>query len=144
MEREATILRTSPDGKRCIAVDNEVFDEVLAYIGQDARHKKKFIDIVNIILAGMKNRDLYDKEDIDASCKDVTAMKLFTGQENDRIYCKEIRRGDKTMIVIMGALHEKKKTTKNSKREIGIIRNVGSYTYPDNQIHAHRQQKKPR
>lgn len=142
MERTAIILRTSPDGKRCIAVDDEVFDEVLAYIGQDARHKKKFVDIVNIILAGKKNCDLYDKENIDNSCKDVTAMKFFKGGDNDRIYCKEIRRGDKTMIVIMGALHEKKKSQKNSKREIVVIRNVGSYTYPDHQIHERRPQKK--
>ena len=142
MERSATILRTSPNGKRCIAVDNEVFDEVLTYIRQDDRHKNKFVDIVNVIIAGHKNRDLYDKEDIDASCKDVTAMKFFKGQENDRIYCKEVRRGDKTMIVIMGALHERKKTTKNSKREISIIHNVGSYTYPDNKIHERRPQKK--
>ncbi|MCW5899865.1 MAG: hypothetical protein KIT10_11415 [Flavobacteriales bacterium] len=144
MERSATILRTSSDGKRCIAVDNEVFDEVLAYIGQDARHKNKFIDIVNVILAGLKNRDLYDKENIDASCKDVTAMKFFKGQENDRIYCKEIRRGDKTMIVIMGALLERKKTTENSKRELATIRNVGTYTYPDHKIHERRPPKSPR
>lgn len=144
MERTAIILRTSPDGKRCIAVDDEVFDEVIAYIGQDDRHKNKFIDIANVILAGLKNRDLYDKENIDASCKDVTAMKFFKGQENDRIYCKEIRRGDKTMIVIMGALHERKKTTANSNREKAIIRTVGSYTYPDHKIHERRQQKRPR
>lgn len=137
-------MRTSPDGKRCIAVDNEVFDEVLAYIGQDARHKNKFIDIVNVILAGLRNRDLYDKENIDASCKDVTAMKFFKGQENDRIYCKEIRRGDKTMIVIMGALLERKKTTENSKRELAIIRNVGAYTYPGHKIHERRPPKSPR
>lgn len=115
-----------------------MFDEVLAYIRQDDRHKNKFVDIVNVIMAGHKNRDLYDKEDIDASCKDVTAMKFFKGQENDRIYCKEIRRGDKVMIVIMGALHERKKTTKNSKRENSIIRNVGSFTYPDRKIHERR------
>jgi hypothetical protein len=73
-----------------------------------------------------------------------TAMKFFKGQENDRIYCKEVRTGDKVMIVIMGALHEKKKTTKNSKREIATIRNVGSYTYPDHKIHERKTQKKSR
>lgn len=143
MERTAIILRTSPDGKRCIAVDEEVMDEVLAYIGQDQRHKNKFIDIVNVLLAGLKNRDLYDKENIDASCKDVTAMKFFKGQENDRIYCKEVHRGGKTLIVIMGALHEKKKTTKNTNREIATIRNVGSYTYPEHKIHERKTPKKP-
>lgn len=135
-------MRTSPDGKRCIAVDSEVFDEIIAYIGQDDRHKQKFKLIIEVILAGMKNRELYDKEDIDTSCKDVTAMKFFKGQENDRIYCKEIRRGDKTMIVIMGALHERKKSNKNSKREKPIIRSVGSYTYPDTNIHERKPQKK--
>jgi hypothetical protein len=144
LERTAIILRTSPDGKRCIAVDDEVFDEVIAYIGQDDRHKNKFKLIIEVILSRLKNRDLYDKEDIDANCKDVTAMKFFKGQENDRIYCKEIKRGDKTMIVIMGALHERKKTTANSKRETAIIRNVGSYTYPDHKIHERRPQKKSR
>lgn len=123
-------------------MDKAISNEVIAYVEQDARHKKKFLHIVSLILAGLTNRDLYDKEDIDASCKDVTAMKFFKGQENDRIYCKEIRRGDKTMIVIMGALHERKKANKNSKREKPIIRNVGSYTYPDKNIHERKPEQK--
>lgn len=140
MKRSATILRTSPDGKRCIAVDNEVFDEVLVYIGQDKRHKNKFIDIINVILAGFRNTDLYDKEDIDAGSKDITAMKFFKGQENDRIYCKEVKHGNRTLVVIMAALHQKKKTQQNSNRERAIIKCIAQNIYAENDIHEKRPQ----
>ena len=68
-------------------------------------------------------------------------MKFFKGQENDRIYCKEVKRGDKTLVVIMGVLHSRKKSTRNTKREEGLIRRVASYSYPDDQIHEKRPSK---
>lgn len=144
MDRVAVILRKSPDGRRCVALDDGAFNEIIKYIGQDQRHKNKFQDILNIILNNLKNRELYDKEDIDKDCKDVTAMKFFKGQENDRIYCKEIRRGDKTFVVVMGILHTEKTTTKNTAREKNLIRKVASYNYPDHLIYDRRPQKKSR
>ena len=88
MKRTAIIIRTSKDGKRKIAVDEENYQQILDYIKQDNRHKNKFNDICNIILNGLRNPDLYDKENINKKCKHVTAMKFFKGQENDRIYCQ--------------------------------------------------------
>lgn len=126
-------------------MDNGVAAEVLAYIKQDKRHSKKFAYITDIILNGLKNRELYDKEDIDASTRDVTAMKFFKGQENDRIYCKEVRRKDgRTMVVIMAVLHERKKSRKNTNRENSLIHTVGKYEYPDDQIHETRPGKRSR
>lgn len=72
---------------------------------------------------------MYDKEDISEECKNVTAMKFFKGQENDRIYCKEIHSDKGTFIVITSILHERKKNNRLSAREVAIIEKVGGYHY---------------
>jgi len=56
-------------------------------------------------------------------------MKFFKGQENDRIYCKEIIEDGKVFIVIMAILLEKKKNRKVKQRERNAIHKVGSYKY---------------
>lgn len=56
-------------------------------------------------------------------------MKFFKGQENDRIYCKEISGMSPGHVVICCVLHEKKKSQKLSKREKNIIETVAKYEY---------------
>lgn len=129
MKRTCKKLISSKDGSRAIYLDEDNSADILEYIYQDDRHKKKFLFIVEHILNNFKNTELYDKEDIDKSCKDVTAMKFFKGQENDRIYCKEIKSQKGIFIVVAGILSEKKKTTKNSNKDKGLIRKVGKYEY---------------
>ncbi|MDP1844996.1 MAG: hypothetical protein Q8K64_16395, partial [Sediminibacterium sp.] len=119
----------SKDGKRAIYLDEENEEEIWAYLTKDNRHKKKFQFISDIILGGHRNTDVYDKEDINIKCKDVTAMKFFKGQDNDRIYCKEIHSSVGTFIVVAAILYEKKKTTKLNQEQINIIEKVGSYNY---------------
>jgi hypothetical protein len=120
---------SSKDGKRSIYIDSENKEEILKYIRQDNRHIKKFKFISEIILGGHKNTEVYDKEDINKKCKDVTAMKFFKGQENDRIYCKEIKSNSGTHIVVTAVLHEKKKSDDLSSKEIAMINKIGGYDY---------------
>lgn len=129
MKRKAKIIRTSQDGKRQIAVDMENFSGIIGYISQDARHKSKFNDICRLILNGLRNTELYDKENINERCKHVTAMKFFKGQENDRIYCKEIHEKNGLFVVVTSELLKRKKTNKNSRREINLIEKVAGYEY---------------
>ena len=130
MKRKALHLRTNTRTKRAIYVDEESLETILAYVGQDKRHKKKWDYIVNIILENLRNPDVFDKENINDKCKDVYAMKFFKGQENDRIYCKQVEHGTKKCLVIVASeLHLKKKTQKNSKKEITIIEKVATYEY---------------
>lgn len=129
MKKKATIIKISSNGKRCIAVDSENASEILAYLKQDRRHLNKFEDICNIILNGLHNPFLYDKEEIDHASKGVRAMKFFKGQENDRIYCKEITQNDKTFVVIASELHERKKSEKLSHKEKNLIHKVANYDY---------------
>jgi hypothetical protein len=44
-------------------------------------------------------------------------MKFFKGQENDRIYCKEINTVDGTFIVVAAILYETKKSNKLTKEQ---------------------------
>lgn len=129
--RKAQIIRKSNDGKRCIAIDVECAKEILAYINRDKRHRNKFADICNLILADLRNPQLYDKEEPDSKSKGVRAMKPFKGQENDRIYCREITLEDKTFVVIASELHERKKSKKLTHKELNIIHRVASYEYEE-------------
>ena len=72
---------------------------------------------------------VYDKENINDNCKDVTAMKFFKGNDNDRIYCKEVSLEDKTFVVIACRLLIKKKSQKNNKKTNPIINSVGKSEY---------------
>jgi hypothetical protein len=129
LKRKCKYLTGTINGKRAIYLDEENLDKIKAYIFQDERHKKKFRIISNIILEGLRNSALYDKEDINHKCKDVTAMKFFPGQENDRIYCKEIHSTSGTHIVVAAILYERKKTTKLSQKQKNIIQKVGGFDY---------------
>jgi hypothetical protein len=56
-------------------------------------------------------------------------MKFFKGQENDRIYCKEIKDENGTHIVVTAIVHERKKSKKLSSKEISLIEKVGGFSY---------------
>jgi hypothetical protein len=127
--RKCEHIISAKDGKRAIYVDAINKLQILEYLNRDDRHRRKFQYIADIILGGHKNTGLYDKEDINEKCKDVTAMKFFKGQENDRVYCKEVHSSKGTFIVIASILHERKKNARLSSKEIAIIEKVGGYEY---------------
>jgi hypothetical protein len=129
MKRNSKHLISSKDEKRAIYIDEENIKEIIAYLNKDDRHRKKFKFISDIILGGHKNPDVYDKEAINNNCKDITAMKFFKGQENDRIYCKEIHTDKGVFIVIMAILYERKKTTKLNREQKNLIEKIADYTY---------------
>lgn len=128
MKRKAVYL----EGNRNLAiyVDKKNIDAIVNYIQQDQRHQKKWNYIKTIILENLRVPDVFDKEDINDDCKDVYAMKFFKGQENDRIYCKKVKHATKNYVVIVASeLHLKKKTQKNSSKELTLIKNIANYDY---------------
>lgn len=127
MKRKASPFRSSPDGKRRIAIDDSNYEEILAFL-EEKNLTKKFYLICETILQGLKNTDLYDKEDINGKCKQVTAMK-FKSKQNARLYCKEMKSNDKVLVVIVSELLEKKKNQKNQQKEISLIEKVATYEY---------------
>lgn len=128
IKRSFTIIRTSKNGKVVIAVDVENSNSILSYANSDERHKKKFKFITELILENKACKDLFRQEKISMACAQVYAMRLFTGQENDRIYCQKIERKDATYIILCELL-EKKKNTKLKHREITLINKVARYEY---------------
>lgn len=56
-------------------------------------------------------------------------MKFFKGQENDRIYCKEIKTLTGRYIVVASILHKRKKSNSLSAKEIALIEKTGGYQY---------------
>lgn len=131
MSRKAIIIQQSKDGKRCIAVDQEHAEELLEFFNQDERYKKKFLHICALLLGNHLNRELYDKEEPDNESKGVRAMKFFKGQENARVYCKEVTLNDKTFVVVAAEVLERKKQTKLTHKELSIIHRVADYEYTE-------------
>lgn len=130
MKRKAIYLCENKATGRAVYVDSLNIEELTAYANMDKRHLKKWHYILNVILDNLRITDVFDKEDINSKCKDVYAMKFFKGQENDRIYCKQVFHKNKDCLVIVASeLHLKKKTQGNSKREKSIIEKVASYEY---------------
>ncbi|HDR52198.1 MAG TPA: hypothetical protein ENN90_11365 [Mariniphaga anaerophila] len=130
MKRQAKIIRSSDDDKRQIAIDSNNAIEIREFLNKNNLNKK-FDLMCRTILAGIRNTELYDKENINNKCKDVTAMK-FKGNLNPRIYCKEVKLRDKTLVIIASELHSSKKNKKNKSKEINLINKVGSYEYEIN------------
>ncbi len=56
-------------------------------------------------------------------------MKFFKGQSNDRIYCKELTIEDKTFVIILAELLEKKKTQGINQKVKDLIEKVADYEY---------------
>lgn len=129
LARLCEILVRSADGKKAICIDKQNKAQILAYIKQSPRHLKKWNHIVQLILEGHKNTELYDKEEINERCKGITAMKFFKGQENDRIYCKEQQMNAGLYVIVTAELYLKKKSNKVSKKEIPIIEKIAKYEY---------------
>lgn len=122
----AIIIKSSVNEKIHIEVDEIESLEILNFLSRE-QPNKKFIYICNLIVEGIRNTDLYDKEDINNKCKDITAMK-FKGGSNGRIYCKEIIDPTHGLVIVMGKYH-KKKSEKVSKKEIPILESLAETDY---------------
>jgi hypothetical protein len=125
--RDCFEIDRSSSGHKVLYVDVRNAEEIVTYLEQDKRHRKKFRYIKNIIFGDHKIPDLYDKENISDKAKDVTAMKFFKGQENDRIYCKEY--GGEVMRIVMVRLEERKKAQGIDTKFRNIIEIIGGYNY---------------
>ncbi len=108
MKRNAIIIKGSSDGSRSIAVDEKNAKELLQFFWQDKRYQRKFNHICELILGNHINRELYDKEEPDEKSKGVRAMKFFKGQENARVYCKEVKTADKTIVIVAAKVLKRK------------------------------------
>ena len=130
LKRSATLYRKSKDGKIAFFIDDINAQAIYNFLSEDKANLKKFRYVLELLLEGRPPRDLYDKENIDKNCKNVSAIKLFKGIKNPRIYCQHYK-SDKTMLYIIVAVEllVKKKSNRNSRNEIGIIRRVASYKY---------------
>lgn len=130
MKRKAELVQISNDGKKAFYLDEENSEEIIAFLQSEPANWKKFGTALQLILNHQAPRDLYDKENFEKGCEKVTAIKLFKGKKNPRIYCQQFTDGDTERFVIIGIeLLEKKKSQKLTATEKSIIRRVSKYEY---------------
>lgn len=130
VKRRAELIQISDDGKKAFYLDEDNSGEIMAFLRSDQANLKKFQTALEMILNHQAPRDLYDKENFEKGCEKVTAIKLFKGKKNPRIYCQQFTDGDTERFVIIGVeLLEKKKSQKLTATEKSIIRRVSKYEY---------------
>lgn len=130
MKRKAELIQISDDGKKAFYLDEDNSGEIMAFLRSDQANLKKFRTALEMILNHQAPRDLYDKENFEKGCEKITAIKLFKGKKNPRIYCQQFTDGDTERFVIIGVeLLEKKKSQKLTATEKSIIRRVSKYEY---------------
>lgn len=130
MKRKAELIKISQDGKKAFYLDAKNSGKIMAFLKSDPANLKKFQTTLELILNHRAPRDLYDKENFEKGCEQVTAIKLFKGKKNPRIYCQQFTDGDTERFVIIGIeLLEKKKSQKLTVTEKCIIRRVSKYEY---------------
>src|SRR5690606_34382467 len=119
--------KMSKNGRKAFYLDEQNSSEILDYLKSESANQKKFAMVVEQILEGRPTRDLYDKENFEKGCEHITAIKLFKGKKNPRIYCKQYADGETHQFVIIAVeLLEKKKSQKLTEKEKSIIRRVAS------------------
>lgn len=128
-KRDAYLIKSSPDGRKHICIDKLNEKIIFDFISADPARKKKFNHIIDIILRGLHNSELYGKEDINSKAKDVTAMKMFKRGQNARLYCKEQTNENGIFYVIVAELLPKKKDQQVKGKTKTLIEIVGSYVY---------------
>ncbi|MEJ7739915.1 MAG: hypothetical protein WKF97_21010 [Chitinophagaceae bacterium] len=128
MIKKCKYLASSTDGKKAIYLDEENEELLRGYLFRNKRHINKTRFFLDIILNGHRHRN-YCKVEINEKCENVTEMRFFVGQENDRIYCKEIKSSKGGVVVVAAILHEGKKSKSLSSKEIELIKKVGGYDY---------------
>ena len=130
MRRKAQLIRISDDGKKVFYLDEENSVEIMSFLRSESANLKKFNTSLELILNHRAPRDFYDKENFEKGCEHVTAIKLFKGKKNPRIYCQQYTDGETERFVIIGIeLLEKKKSQKLTSIEKSIIRRVSKFEY---------------
>jgi len=128
--KQAIIIEESEDGSRCIAIAADCYDELIDFFGE-SRYKKKLQLFAQQWLANKSiSRQLYEKEAIDGKCDNIYSFKPGRGKENPRIYCQQVNtEKGYAVVLVMGELVRKKKTTHLSHKEKSAIQRVAASTY---------------
>jgi hypothetical protein len=130
LKRTATLYRKSKDGEKAFYIDDKNAQIIFDFLDEDNANLKKFLYVLELLLEGHPPRDLYDKENIDKNCEHITAIKLFKGTKNPRIYCQQYTaERPKHFVIVAIELLTKKKSNKNTNKEKSIIRRVARYKY---------------
>lgn len=107
-----------------VMVDEAFVGELLEIL-RDPVILKKFRRILYVVLMNQYDEDLYGREEVSNKAKGVTAMK-FKGKMNLRIYCKEVVRNGKKVVMVTGLL---KKTQKVNKSLKTLLETIGGYEF---------------
>jgi hypothetical protein len=111
-----------------VCVDKQKKEKILAYVYRPDNCLKIFKLIVELILGGYRNSDLYDKVEMVDKYKSVTAMRFVLGRSLKKVYCKE-QKINGLSIIVLSEIQDNEKTQEVTKQQISIIEKIASYDY---------------
>ncbi len=122
MGRKAVIL---VEGKKFnICCDVDFLNEFMSYFMSDEKHFREIKYIFDCIRENL-SIPKYTHENY----KDISAMKPFLNNENDRIICKKIKRPNSKQCIVMAEFFLGKKTNEIDKKLDTRYKIVEKYTY---------------
>lgn len=127
MDKKAVIYKKF--GSKAIAIDEDTFPSLMQLLAKGDKYTKKFTYVTELILNGQATTEHYKRENINDLCKDITAIRLFTGGENIRLYCKEVKTEEYTVVVVVAKVLEKKKSKKNDKTINSLLESIAKRVY---------------
>ncbi len=108
-------------------IDKKNQAKIKNFLGKKGKEKLSYI--FSRICKGKPPKDVYGKENYDASIKNVTAIKLKGKSFNNaRIYCKDYDE-NKPRIIVLSELLKSKKQNELTKKERNLIKRVNEYDY---------------
>lgn len=115
----------SPDGKRAIAVADEIQKELFEFLS-DGKNKKKFLHIQSSYFARLRNSELYG---LYKGYKGIGALKFSRGKRNARIYYKQVKVDGKVVVIVCSKLLHKKASKGLSKKIKNILSAIEKQEY---------------
>ena len=124
-EKIAILYVQAKHGGKSVAIAEDIYDDLVEFLGANKRYLKKFNYICQLIAEGKTNKKIYGPEDFDEYTKSagVHAIKIKQGK-NPRIYCREMDglSNDSSIVVVAASLHASKKNQKLKAKEKSRIK----------------------
>jgi hypothetical protein len=127
VKRIGLLIDQNLHGTTLLFVDLQNAKEILPYIFQETVDNE-FKAIRNMLKGNLRNEERYRKVNVSGKADNMFEMRFIKNGKNDRIYCQEVRKGRKRIIVLVELFTGKKsqEIPKKIKLQIEVI---GGYEY---------------
>jgi len=126
LARFCTLLKTSTCKKRLLCIDQIEAASIFQFLNTSDARRKSWLRIVDIILEGYTNNELYEILTSNSSTC-LSIMNLYYTHGFDRIFCIEQTNNSGHTMIVMA--HVLKGTNPNTEENSIILNQLEKYEY---------------